>query len=166
MATTLVSESRCMNGGDEFDGVDFSQIDGCALLLMSLLDDTPGVVEDFDDERLKGVIQSLEAEIVNVDGNGLFEGGQRRTVSKASQPSDAGQFGGQDFSELNGLDFSWVGMVDIEMEPLFPTQVDGINISDLEQYCEYDQMDGVDEEEYCDNGFKFEEICSYYDYLW
>ncbi|CAH9096111.1 unnamed protein product [Cuscuta europaea] len=164
MATTFVSESPCMNGGDEIDKVDFSQIDGCDNLLKSLLDDTPGVAEKFDDERLKGVIRSLEDEIVNVGGSGLFESGQRRTI--ACLPSDAGQLDGQDFPELNGLDLSWMGMVDIEMEPLFPTQVDGINVSDLEQYCEYDQMDGVDEEEYCNNGFKIEDISCYYDYLW
>nr|GMC70300.1 TRNA wybutosine-synthesizing protein like [Ipomoea batatas] len=53
-------------GDDEFSNNlvhDFSEVDSA--LLMSILDDTPqGVVgEDYDDERLRSVIQSLEAEI-------------------------------------------------------------------------------------------------------
>ncbi|CAH9099106.1 unnamed protein product [Cuscuta epithymum] len=162
MATTSnPAVSWCMNGGDDFSYADFSEIDG-GDLLMSFLDDTHVVAEDYDDERLKGVIKSLEAEIVNVD-NGLFEGGQRGKPPKASQPSDAGQLHSQDLSKINDLDLAMMDMTGMEMEPHFPTTNDGINGRYLEQNCRI-EMDGVDEEEYC-NGVNFQEI-SYHGYLW
>ncbi|CAH9096110.1 unnamed protein product [Cuscuta europaea] len=163
MATTSnPAVSWYMNGGDDFSWADVSEIDG-GDLLMSFLDDTHGVAaEDYDDERLKGVIKSLEAEIVNVD-NGLFEGGQRENHSKACQPSDAGQLHSQDLSKINDLDLTMIDMAGMGMEPYFPTANDGINGWYLEENCK-NEMDGVDGDEYC-NGVNFEDI-SYHGYLW
>lgn len=144
LGSFVPAESWCMNGYDESGNLDFTQIDGA--LLMSLLDDTQVVVEDYDDERLRGVIQSLEAEIT-VDGD------------KNCQPSDAGQLdGGQDVSEFNGLDLRMMEMVDMEMEPSFPN--DGINYW---YHCDdHHEMDGVDE--YCSR-VHFEDINDY-GFLW
>nr|GMD38297.1 TRNA wybutosine-synthesizing protein like [Ipomoea batatas]GME10840.1 TRNA wybutosine-synthesizing protein like [Ipomoea batatas] len=149
MAATMVpSESWCMNGYDDSGNLDFSQVD--AALLMSLLDDTQAAVEDYDDERLMGVIQSLEAEIGGVE---------------ACQPSDAGKIdGGQDVvPEFNGLDLRMMEMVDMEiLEPCFPAaQNDGINYW---YHCgdDHREMDGVDE--YCSR-VHFEDV-SDYGFLW
>ncbi|KAI3465945.1 hypothetical protein Pfo_022608 [Paulownia fortunei] len=62
MASTTVTENSCCTTcHNDLDYVEFSNID--TSLLMSLLEDS--LVEDRDDERLRNVIQSLEAELVN-----------------------------------------------------------------------------------------------------
>lgn len=67
MAAAVPENWASFAGDDEFSNNVvhdyFSEVDSA--LLMSILDDTPqGVIgEDYDDERLRSVIQSLEAEI-------------------------------------------------------------------------------------------------------
>ncbi|PIM98693.1 hypothetical protein CDL12_28820 [Handroanthus impetiginosus] len=60
MATTIVTENYSFNTGlEDLNDIEFSNID--ASFLMSLTEDS----QIDDDERLRSVIQSLEAEILN-----------------------------------------------------------------------------------------------------
>lgn len=113
MAAVVPENRACFDGGNvEFsNNVDFSEVDSA--LLMSILDDTQGVGEDYDDERLRSVIQSLEAEIdghTAVDDYDLFKDDSSHHLQSFD---DSDNFKNQHyFSELGALD----DFMEMEME--------------------------------------------------
>ncbi|XP_059664514.1 uncharacterized protein LOC132310349 [Cornus florida] len=118
MASALPENWSHINGSDDFDQFEVPEIN--TALLMSLLEESQ--VEECDDERLRSVIQSLEAVIDpnRLDGHDSLvemEWGSGN-LNGCTTPSDGEQLNGQDCSTSLDLDFSWM---DVEMVPSSPS---------------------------------------------
>lgn len=112
MASSSVSENWVLINGDvdSSGGSEVSEMNSSAGFLMSLLEETQS--EDYDNERLSSLIQSLEAEI----GHGRMDGGGASMEPMMDpniwQTCDAGQVEGHD---CWGADLiSW--NIDMEMD--------------------------------------------------
>ncbi|KAA8524069.1 hypothetical protein F0562_010500 [Nyssa sinensis] len=98
----------CINGKNDFDNFEVKEVDGA--LLMSLLEESQG--EECDDERLKSVIQSLEAEIDSdmMDGHDSLVEPEWCSHMEGCQRCRAGQVDSHDCLISHDLDFNWMGM--------------------------------------------------------
>ncbi|KAK9266474.1 hypothetical protein L1049_021386 [Liquidambar formosana] len=108
MASPIFENYACINGDDDFNQFEVSEINGA--LLMSLLEESQGEVGD--DDRLMSVIRSLEAEIspnrtYGLDSPMELEFGVNQ---EDYQLCNAGQVDGQDCSTSADLDFGWIDM--------------------------------------------------------
>ncbi|KAI3465944.1 hypothetical protein Pfo_022607 [Paulownia fortunei] len=113
MASTTVTEnSSCTTCHDGLDYTEFSNTD--TSLLMSLLEDSQ--VEDEDDERLRNVIQSLEAELVNEAS--FSESNSEGYLEYYDQLSDIEQMNSCCTSP-DHLDFEWIDMEMAYSSPIF-----------------------------------------------
>uniref|UniRef100_A0A5B7ASK9 Uncharacterized protein n=1 Tax=Davidia involucrata TaxID=16924 RepID=A0A5B7ASK9_DAVIN len=129
MASSKPENWACINGNDDFDNFEVTEINGA--LLMSLLEESQG--EECDDERLRSVIQSLEAEI---DSN-MMDGHDSLVETEwGSQLSGGGQVDGHDCSTSHDLDFNWM---DMEMVPSLP----GDDMTNWYMDPCGDEMDGI-----------------------
>ncbi|KAK4438999.1 hypothetical protein Salat_0234500 [Sesamum alatum] len=103
MANTTATES-CFwyNNSDDIDDTEFLNIDNS--LVMSFLEDSE--VEDGDNERLRTVIQSLEAEIMSQDSClGTYDS---EGYSDDYRSSDLEQLSSCSTSPDRSLDFEWI----------------------------------------------------------
>ncbi|GFZ05284.1 hypothetical protein Acr_17g0008560 [Actinidia rufa] len=113
MAASLSENPACINvDADEFEKFEVPEIDGA--LLLSFLEES--LADECDDERLNGVIRSLEAEI---DPNIVMDGGDLSmdniewgSESEGCQSFDSG------LPHLSDFDFNWV---DTEIAPSSPS---------------------------------------------
>lgn len=99
---------------DDLDDVEFSNIDDS--LVMSLLEDSQ--VEDGDEERLRAVIQSLEAEIMSQ--NSCFEAYDLEGCQDNYRFCDAEQSGSCSTSPDHRLDFDWIDMETFQTDYSIP----------------------------------------------
>ncbi|KAI3457535.1 hypothetical protein Pfo_014198 [Paulownia fortunei] len=112
MASMVAENWEYMNGHDDSENIEFSQINHN--LLMSLLDETQ--IDDCDDERLKNVIRSLEAEI-DSDGHYAFDNATWESDLVDCQSSND-ESNGQDRSMPNDdLDLHWMDMETMPTSP-------------------------------------------------
>lgn len=147
MASMLVSEKLvCVNNDDEcFKEIGVSEISGA--FLMSLMEDLQDQVEESDEERLKCVIQSLEAEINSATNHHqCSESDHHQSVNddvEDSQLFSVDQMGGDDCTvSFDDLDVH--GWIDMEtMNPyIYPLEdeimgsvVFGESVISTTNYC-------------------------------
>lgn len=130
MASMVADNWESVDGHNDFIDTENSQIDQS--VLMSLLDESQN--EDCDDERLKNVMRSLEAEITpNSTDCYSFDNLEWEGYPVECQSSSQESINDLEFSKLHDLDFQWM---DLEMDPSSPC--DGmaswyINIDPYEQ---------------------------------
>ncbi|KAK4438992.1 hypothetical protein Salat_0233800 [Sesamum alatum] len=157
MANATATES-CFwyNNSDDIDDSEFLNIDNS--LVMSLLEDSE--VEDGDNERLRTVIQSLEAEIMSQNsclGTYDLEG-----CSDDYRSSDLEKLSSCSTSPDRSLDFEWIDVetdyscLNDEVAGYFSGQfTDKIDNSMFELGGEVDYLQGfsysmaMEEDEYC-----------------
>ncbi|KAA8526708.1 hypothetical protein F0562_009063 [Nyssa sinensis] len=117
MASSSLPENwACINGNGDSDKFEVTEIDSA--ILMSLLEESQG--EECDDERLKSVIRSLEAEIdpTMMDGHdSLVELGWGTANMDGCQLSVGGQVDGQDCLTSHDLDFNWMELDTVPSSP-------------------------------------------------
>uniref|UniRef100_A0A5B7CCB0 Uncharacterized protein n=1 Tax=Davidia involucrata TaxID=16924 RepID=A0A5B7CCB0_DAVIN len=105
MASLVPENWACTNSYDEL-----TELDGD--LLMSLLEESQ--VNDGDEERLRRVIQSLEAEIdpIMMEGHNSLVEPKLDGFPEDCQFSDASQVDSQDCLTSHDLDINWIDMDD------------------------------------------------------
>ncbi|KAL7129276.1 hypothetical protein ABFS83_13G054700 [Erythranthe nasuta] len=117
MASVVEENWDYVDGQDESEDLELSQINHN--LLMSLLDETP--IEDCDDERLRKVIRSLEAEIDDSDDN-CYSFDHHSTMWESEVvdcQSSNDELNGQDRSvPQDDLDLRWMDMETMPTSPL------------------------------------------------
>ncbi|KAK4438987.1 hypothetical protein Salat_0233300 [Sesamum alatum] len=112
MANATPTET-CVRGGScgDLDDVEFSNTDD-SLVIMSLLEDSQ--VEDGDDERLRAVIQSLEAEIMCQ--NSCLEAYDSKACPGHYRFCDVEQPDSCSTSPDHCLDFEWIDMETVQTD--------------------------------------------------
>ena len=126
MASMAASEKWAnINGDDVLEGIKISGFDSA--FLMSLMEEVQDHIEESDKERLKSVIQSLEAEINSgksyVDHDSMnMEWPDHRSISNGEdrQSCSLGQTDDHDFLvSFDDLDMN--GLIDMEVVPSSPS---------------------------------------------
>ncbi|EXC11741.1 hypothetical protein L484_020796 [Morus notabilis] len=142
MASVATSE-KCVfiDGDDGFEAVDID-----SAFLMSLMEELHDQVEVTDEERLKSVIQSLEAEInsstaVDLDHDSIYmmEPDHDRSISdrEDSQACSLGPMDDQDFSvSFDDLDMN--RLINMEAVPCSPNHWDMYPFGDHDQITSND----------------------------
>lgn len=130
---SLLPENSGIHRSDDLEGIEVSEINGA--LLMSLLEESPG--DDNDDEGLKSVMQSLEAEISPIIMGNPDLGIKSKLVSEEEDNHKLfmmDQMEGNDCLESLDLNFGWV---DIQTAPSSPSD-------DMNWYMEPSEINEMD----------------------
>ncbi|KAL3508825.1 hypothetical protein ACH5RR_028226 [Cinchona calisaya] len=126
MASLIQENMACMNNNEEGLNPEIPQRDDT--ILMSFLEDPVQLDQHCDDERLRGVIQSLEAAINNpilINGHGSLDDGYQLQDCLFDQ-----LMSNDNSVSHDDLDFSWM---DLEMSSF-------CSPSDHDISCWYDQV--------------------------
>lgn len=145
MASVVAENWGHVDGHDESEVLELSQINHN--LLMSLLDETP--IEECDDERLRKVIRSLEAEIdsdefikYDFDDHNVLGGGDHLVDCQSSNDEINGQDPRMMHHDLDDHLHNWMDM-EISM-PTSPPRADGVDGWSM-YHDEHGMIGGVNE---------------------